>query len=81
MISDEEIIEMASRVGFTWLSQWKMPACTTNHILELGRLIAEKQKEIDLGIIAQVRLDDGDGQHTQWYAGVDECAEEIRSQK
>lgn len=37
---------------------------------------AERERCATVCIVT--RHEDGDGQHTQWYAGIDECIEAIR---
>jgi hypothetical protein len=50
-------------------------------IIAFARVIMLEQMECDAKICELVRIEDGDGQHTQWYAGVDECIAAIRNQK
>jgi hypothetical protein len=77
-MSNEEIIEMVRKVAD------EATGCTEDEckyvefsrsdfykaVTAFARLIEAATREEDVDTCLEVRLNDGDGQHTQWYAGL-----------
>jgi hypothetical protein len=84
MIPNERILEIATEKMLDRKANI-LPTftCMTNddEIIAFSRAIAKEQMECDARVCELARIEDGDGQHTQWYAGVDECIAAIRNQK
>ena len=77
-MTNEEIIELAKHQK--WLGNadgWTFNS--RQQLIAFARAVQEKTRDECAAVLARVRRDDGDGQHAQWYAGVDGCAAAIRS--
>ena len=84
-MTENEILELAKEdrvrseyTEFGWqdCDRYEFDA---NELIAFARAVQEKTRDECAAVLARVRRDDGDGQHAQWYAGVDGCAAAIRS--
>jgi hypothetical protein len=78
---NEEILKLARECGFDDPIKFADESVYAKKLIAFAHAIAAEQREIDARICELARAEDGDGQHTQWYAGVDECIAAIRNQK